>query len=182
MQIISLSGKKSSGKTTAAKLIKEIIHQYNPKLTVDIINFADALKQEVARACNCSVNYIEEHKPNFRLLLQGWGTDFRRELTNKDYWAEKLLKLLINSKADISIVGDVRFVNEAKILKEVGSLLWRVERNRHTKDLAYDDKHISETELDTSDFDRVIFNNGSLGELRGTLVSELEMAKIIKLN
>lgn len=65
MYTIGLSGKKKSGKSTVANMIENCY----PVGSVVKLAFADALKQEVARACMVSLEYIETHKDNFRLIL-----------------------------------------------------------------------------------------------------------------
>lgn len=173
MIIISLSGKKQTGKTTIAEMIKDILGHKD----VYIISWADALKEEVAKACGVSVKYIEEHKSNFRLILQGWGTDFRRELGHKCYWIEKLLVKLLELPSNcIAIIPDTRFLNEIENIKSVGAYLFKIERESKPTD-----GHISENELNNfTQWDCIINNNVSLGELRGTLEVELEKLHIFK--
>jgi uridine kinase len=60
MKILSLSGKKQSGKTTIANLISDIILKVNPKAQVHIISWADSLKEEVSKATGYSVAQIEQ--------------------------------------------------------------------------------------------------------------------------
>lgn len=175
MTTISLSGKKSSGKTTIANLIREILVSVG-KDNIHIISWADGLKREVAKASGVSVKYLEEHKDNFRLILQGWGTDFRRNLCSQDYWVDQLLIQLKNlpDKAFV-IIPDTRFLNEAQTIQAVNGHLWKI--NRQTQDV---DTHASENELnDYKGFDLVINNNVQLGELKGTLRVELEKLKLI---
>ena len=99
MIIIALAGKKHTGKNTIAKLIATQVAGKTVELA-----FADSLKQEVAKACSVTVPYIEEHKDNFRKILQGWGTDFRRNLFNKNYWIDKFDAELWKQDADVVVV------------------------------------------------------------------------------
>jgi len=178
MKIIALSGKKSSGKTTIAYLIKDIILRKNPNADIHIISWADSLKEEVCKACGISHNYLEEHKANFRLILQGWGTDFRRILNGEDYWKNLTFKKLLTlSDEAIVIVPDTRFLNEANAIKKVGGYLWRIVR-REVYNL--NDTHVSETELDSfKEWDCIIENNASIAELKGTLICKVEQFKIV---
>ncbi len=165
MVIIGISGKKCSGKTTLAKVIAEL------KSDTVIINFADALKEEVAEACKVTVEHIESNKKDFRTILQWYGTDFRRKQDNEYWlkrWMNKCLKTIPEPK--LVIAADVRFKNEADLIKQIGGIVIRVNRVSTVVD-----NHPSETELDDYPFDLVISNNGTLDELR-----TIAATKIIK--
>lgn len=139
MQLIGLLGKKKSGKTTAAKYIAEILKPNK----VLCIGFADALKEEIAQAVGQPVEYIEQHKDNFRLIMQGWGTDFKRKLVRDDYWIKKVLDKLVKVPDDVHtvVIPDVRFINEAHMILGVDGVLVRIERDTMMADF-----HESETE------------------------------------
>lgn len=167
MKLIGLAGKKKTGKDTVCKFIQEIL---SPKI-VKRIAFADALKGEVSRACIAvggpvvSLEYIEEHKDNFRLILQGWGTDFRRNLCDQYYWINKVSDAInkLDSTVYAIIIPDVRFMNEAKWIHSNGGRVIHVSRRTGLVDL-----HPSETELtdDNFPYDFYISNESSLNELK----------------
>lgn len=179
MYLIGLAGKKESGKTTTANYIRDLILNVNPEAEIHILNFADPLKEEVAKACEVTVDFIEKNKPKFRTILQWWGTEFRREMFGSDYWVEKFLTKVktLNNNA-IVIVGDIRFLNEVNTIRYVGGKLWKLTRKSSNTN---QDSHKSETELDSVVFwDAVIDNSQSLGYLRGTISVELEKARFLK--
>jgi hypothetical protein len=152
--LIGLIGKKGSGKDTVCRMIQE---RYPNAVR---LAFADALKEEVASALGVSVDFIESHKTNFRLILQGWGTEFRRELCSPNYWIEKLqAKLSAHSDSPV-IITDVRFRNEAELVSSNGGLIVRVMRSQ----CAEPDSHRSETELDSITA-LTIQNSGTLDDL-----------------
>jgi energy-coupling factor transporter ATP-binding protein EcfA2 len=169
MKFIGISGYKGSGKTTVAHMLEEVLA---PARCVHI-NFADALKVEVSQMYNVSVKFIEEHKDNFRLILQGHGTDFRRRLYHEQYWIKKYLSRCTLADQDVAyiITSDIRFNNEYAIIKELYGPIIRVARNINT------DPHPSETELDGKDFDFVILNTGSLDDLRNEVNNLKEKIK-----
>lgn len=165
MNLIGISGKKHSGKDEA---YKAIVAAY-PLLKVARIGFADALKAEIAVAFGTSVEYIEANKSKFRHILQAWGHG-RREITNKAYWIDKVARLLHESTADIVIIPDVRYLNEAELIHMLKGYLVRIERSC----LPVDDPHSSETSLDGYQrFDFVIQNNGTLTDLYKTVKAML---------
>lgn len=114
--------------------------------------------------------------PNYRKLLQWYGTDVRRK-QNKDYWVSKLIEDALYSNDDglngriipIHIITDVRFENEYSVIKELFPLtlfynltdlpenINKREQKRDTKAMNEEEKHhISETGLpDNAPFDRV---------------------------
>ena len=163
MQIIGLSGKKHSGKTTAANLLAEYVYEtYNKH--VAIIGFADAVKNELAEAFCLPLYYIENHKQNFRLIMQGYGTDYRRELCGQDYWIKKVEEKLAHTEASLVIIPDVRFLNELKAIQDWGGEVWRLSRHDDA------DAHESETQLDEYQFPVVIDNNKTLTHLKRQLI------------
>jgi hypothetical protein len=173
MIIIGISGKKQSGKDTVCQIM---LDKFKAKGYPAVrLGFADALKEEVAKGCGVTVNYIEQHKNNFRLILQGWGKDFRRDLISEDYWIVKLLDK-VNNLPDNTyvIIPDVRLLNEFDTLKLCGATILRVER-----DIPTTDTHQSETDLDNAIFDNIINNSGTLEELSDNVENILLYHKLI---
>lgn len=166
--LIAFSGKKKTGKDTAADLLVSA----SPKLTFQRLNFADGVYEEIAEgiwpSCICvpealqaKIKFMKENKDNFRLILQGWGTDFRRKMFGEDYWVKKYAnRLKIIPDRTVVMTTDVRFVNEAEYIKSIGGVLIRISR-----DTGYYDTHVSETELDNYPFDIAISNNGTKDDL-----------------
>ena len=158
--IIGLSGKKGTGKNTVATMIAAL-----SGLRVKELAFADPLKEEVAKATGNTVKYVNEHKENFRLILQGWGTDYKRKLVDDSYWLNKMGVMIhnaINDGAEIIVITDVRFPNEYNYINKIGGLLCRVSRP-----LESIDNHPSETALDkVHNWHHIILNTGTLEELR----------------
>lgn len=178
MKLLGISGKIKSGKSTVAKLLKQhLIYTGSYKEDqIFIIGFAQALKEEVAKAAGCSVEFINENKSAFRLILQGWGTDFKRNLIGENYWLHKFRDKVANLPShSFVIVDDIRFLNELEYLTRQGLPVWRVERFTHLRGLNIDSpEHISETELGhrLNNFSAIMDNNGTLEELE-TLVINL---------
>ena len=168
MILIGISGKKRTGKDEVGRIITELSSK-----PVYKIAFADALKEEVARACGVTVQYIEQNKDQFRVILQWWGTDFRRKQDDQ-YWLKAWAKRGLALPDDcICIVPDVRFHNEADYVSWLGGYLFRV----HREGLPLD-THKSETDLDKYTFDNIIENNSSLTSLRESVKQLLTKLQI----
>ncbi len=88
-------------------------------------------------------------------LLQFWGTEFRRA-QDPDYWVKKTFAN-IPKNADIVMITDVRFPNEADAVKQQGGYTVNVQRLRDDGQLYYSSDrpadHISEIALDGYNWD-----------------------------
>lgn len=170
--LIGFSGKKQAGKDTAYKLL----HNLLPGKDIFRIAFADKLKEEVSRATGISISQIDANKENFRLILQGWGTDFRRNLCGEDYWISKWMKTVdyISNAfpACIIVATDIRFENEANVIRSHGGHVYKIvavgkEENK--------DEHASEQELSSITADRVLIN-----DFRNVNVLKDQIQQVIK--
>jgi hypothetical protein len=154
MYLIGLSGKIGAGKDTAFETFQQVLHPHK----VVRIAFADALKEEVATAAGVEVSYINDHKDSFRRILQGWATEFRRDLCNKDYWIARWMQRVTKVDDDTHTVvcTDVRFKNEVAAIHSVNGWVFRIRRPTYNRD-----EHSSETELSDTDniYNGTIYNN-----------------------
>lgn len=81
-----------------------------------------------------------------RQILQIWGYEYRRLVYRDDYWREQVRLMLLAEPNTNFVITDVRFPDEADMLKGMGARLARVVRPA----LAVDDPamlHSSETAL-----------------------------------
>jgi hypothetical protein len=143
MWIIGISGKRRSGKTTLAKYLET--HHGAHKLS-----FADPLRRELAL-----LGYPEDvlhSKPTpdaIRALMIAHGQ--ARRFYDPDYWVRKAfnhLDGLTRLGAEIAVIDDVRFWNEAEKLKSHGATLIRLTRFGLENHEPGVDTDSSETELD----------------------------------
>ena len=188
--IIGVSGGFGHGKDAVVSILVE-------RFGYERHAFADCLKLEVKRAlteldyrdyvwnrmpvpCRDAVltclavgdldPFIKPTTPDMRSLLQLYGTEFRRA-QDQDYWIQALFD---NTAPGTRVaVSDVRFRNEADLVREKGGQVWRV--LRMDAFYAYSDKtrHSSERDLDGYEFDQVIINDGTLDDLEGRVVATL---------
>jgi hypothetical protein len=94
-----------------------------------------------------------------RHLLQTLGTEWGRNCVTPDVWlkcwkASATQHLLV-------VADDVRFPNEAQLIKSMGGQIWRIER----PGLIDTTGHVSEGGLRDWVFDRVIVNNGTVEDM-----------------
>jgi hypothetical protein len=148
-KLIAVTGYKNSGKNAVCDVLRDTYG-------FEVTGMADALK---------------ERFPEIRRLLQKAGTEGGRDIFGQEIWPKtwyKSAKVLLEQGYDVC-VSDLRFLNEAAFVRELGGEVWRV--YRPGTDVG--DKHKSETELDSITPDRVIQNNGSLADLHGLVVGAM---------
>lgn len=182
MKVIGLCGAAGAGKDTAASLIDGY----------RTIAFADVLYQEVAQAFGVTVEWLKRrefkempseilainkcqafgfwpwavnnlsaplYESSPRQILQWWG-DYRRA-QDADYFV-KAVHLEVCAGMRKAVITDVRFANEAALIRQLGGEIWQIVRPGV---VAGSTGHKSDT--DGSEFapDRVIVNDGSLEDL-----------------
>ena len=168
MKLIGLAGQKRCGKDTVYSMLAELM-----PFAVIRLAFADDLKREVAQACGVTISFIESHKENFRLILQGWGTEFRREIHGRKYWVHRMERSIHRVQSASKdprltvVITDVRFRNEAEMVKGFGGSVVNVSRPY----LQSSDNHASENDLAGYKFDSTISNSGSLDDLKAQVES-----------
>jgi hypothetical protein len=173
-QIIGFySSAPSSGKSTAAMVLKSKgFHN---------IAFADPLKAmaysllvDLGYEAGKAFDFLHSNKYEVieaigvtgRHLMRTLGTEWGREMINQGLWVSAWKSRM--SGFNKVVVEDVRRLNEAEAVKEKGGQIWRICRNLDNPDV----DHASEGQLDDwNGFDLVIENNGTIAELRNSIVS-----------
>lgn len=186
---IAICGKAKSGKNTIAKMIKKELSKHEP-ISCDYIAFADPVKS-IARTMfpdmpekylTGSSEYRNSTIPGafkesipltVRQLLIDIGTGLGRSY-KADIWLDVFdynLAKLENKNHNMIILTDCRFINEHNHIKNKGFFNLKIVREQSDNI-----NHISETEQDSipiSDFDYVVYNNGSLNDLK------IEVQKVV---
>jgi hypothetical protein len=173
---IGLAGKSGSGKDVIADYICE-------KYGYRKIAVADAIREEaeefIVSAIGGSIYSLNESfgqvteafktavwakptTPEIRVLLQWWGTEFRRT-QDPDYWIKRLAQKLSNADESI-VVSDVRTPDEIATIHQAGGEVWFVERpGVGSVGIA---NHYTEVALEGATFDRNILNDQTLDDLK----------------
>lgn len=110
----------------------------------------------------------EELIPNIRItprqLLQTLGTEWGRTCVHSDVWLQTwqvTATRYLDSGVPV-VCDDIRFPNEAELIRSLGGELWHVHRPESERATS----HSSEGSLDTFPFfDRRIINDGTLLDL-----------------
>jgi len=162
--IIGLAGRKQSGKTTAAK--------YLENSGFVRLSFADPIKNMLASLlvdCGYVPADIEQMlstgkelmiapmNKSPRHLLQTLGTEWGRNCIDDDLWVLIAKQNSLSADSDYIVFDDVRFENEAAMIRDMGGLIIHIDRG----DLVTAE-HVSELGIDDHADDAFIDNDYSL--------------------
>jgi len=176
MKLIGLySPAPQSGKTTVAGVLSDHGHVIIPfagTLKDMVVPMLGALGYSYPRAWEMLLRdkdaIVPEIGVSVRHMLQTLGTEYGRQCLHPNVWlicwrkqAERHAKV---------VADDVRFPNEAALIREMGGEMWMVRRPGVERNTG----HASEGSLDEFDFDRVIENDGTLDELRTKVLAALD--------
>tara|TARA_B110000285_G_C15129693_1_gene622703 strand:- start:467 stop:1159 length:693 start_codon:yes stop_codon:yes gene_type:complete len=212
--IIGICGLIGSGKGTVADFLVE--QQGFTKLS-----FADKLKDGVASVFGWDREMLEGNTTGSRewrekvdpywstetgspvtprLVLQLFGTDCMRNGFYDGIWVSLVKKQLLDNPTGKFVIPDVRFENEANMIKSIGGELWRAKRGddpewwpiaqtqlrqqnqkkktnsivvAHKMEDQYPDVHISEWAWCNVEFDATIENNGTVEFLKNRVLNHL---------
>ncbi len=155
-RLLGLTGPKGVGKSTFAKNLRG-----ESDRLCHIASFADTLKDmlEVLVGRKYVDHAKEEVVPwlgvTGRFLMQRMGTEFFREQVDQDIWvkcAEQDIKQLLEEPLITVIFDDVRFENEAEMIKRRGGEVWKLSR----AGVVSNDTHASESGIPAELIDRVV--------------------------
>ena len=109
-----------------------------------------------------------------RQIMQWWGTEYRRH-QHQNYWVRKTedrVRALLSERWGVQnvVITDVRFADEAELVRSLGGVIWRIERPG--VGLA-PGAHVSETTGAEFLPSRVIDNGGSFAQLRERVLGAL---------
>jgi len=161
MNIIGITGRARSGKDTLAKIL---VDRYGYRR----LAFADPIREFVARLLGVSPEELMDGKlketPCARLgfktpreAMQTLGTEWGRNTMHQSIWAFCLQDRLrgLNWRWECAVVPDVRFDNEAKMIRNMGGKIISI-----TRDAAEPvNPHVSEAGISPELIDLEITNN-----------------------
>ena len=176
MKLLAFTGRMGSGKSTAIKILEKI--QPRPIVTV---KFAQPLYdiQEFAYKRIGSVYTRPDSFIKDRKLLQWLGTEWGREIVDKDIWVN-IWKQAVKEYKDqdvLVVVDDVRFLNECLATQEMGGMVILIQNRRHLKEGLKD--HISESGVPLKNLDVVVQNEGTLEEFENELVKLVKILELV---
>lgn len=161
MKIIGITGAAGSGKDTVADLIVSRCDKFVKR------SFATPLKN-MLKALGLSDEQLDGdlkevidsrfgHTP--RYMMQTLGTEWARNTIDSEIW----VKFVFYNLQSYVVLSDVRFENEAEMIRDRGLLIHMVGRDK-----IIPGKHGSEVGVEfIEDLDLTIYNGGSMSDLLG---------------
>ena len=163
MIIIGFVGKMGSGKSTACEYLAEAFEDVKrvnmkdglvremkerlPNVLDELVGNQNDIEGEWGDGSEWSVERLFQEKPPImRALMQNYGTEVRRG-DDPDYWVKQwknTVDRVANQERFHVVCDDVRFLNEAKAVKEMGGVIVRIVRT----DITDTGTHQSEIEMD----------------------------------
>lgn len=175
-RLIGLTGKAGSGKDTIGEYLDEM-YCYRR------ISFAQPIRNAIAEIFGLPFECFqhplkEEALENIgrspRQLMQWLGTEWGRNLVHPDLWLILAKESIEAAWADGLgvVITDVRFENEARMIREMGGTVWHVQRDS----AGTPHQHASEAGVMFLPCDTRIDNNGSLNDLYVSIAKLMESA------
>lgn len=173
MNLIGMTGKRGSGKTSAAQGLERLgwLH----------LNFADPVKEVVSRVYGVSYDELSDtvrkEVPLSRYpflspreLMQRVGTELFRDGISQTTWIEAFKRQAVLYPQ--VVCSDVRFPNEAAAIREMGGTIIRVTNPQVDRNDAAS-QHSSETKIDEIVADWVVVNDprkNTIDQLRNSII------------
>jgi hypothetical protein len=156
-----------SGKSATANYLEEqgyVIVPFAETLKEMLVPMLEALGYDRTGAfylTHCAKQVvIGDAGVSVRHMLQTLGTEWGRACIHPEIWTRCWRKRI--DKYEAVVADDVRFPNEAAMIKLLGGEMWHIER----PDVPYEHGHVSEGSLNGYDqFDRFITNDGTIDDL-----------------
>ena len=164
IRVIGLIGRAGTGKTHIAKQLHKTLEDMHPQQDIVTISFSTPLKRMLSTLFDEQDKTLPVYKEKtLRYFLQTLGTEWGRNIIDKDFWIDmSLRKTYEQMKSGFIIVDDVRFKNEAKAIYEYGGQVFYLKRDK-LEDIK-ESNHISETEMETLMDDAISVQNEIGGE------------------
>jgi len=182
--IIGLTGYAQSGKDTVAKILVDNYGYIRVAFADRIRDFlfeANPMFDSVAGEPRFVQDYViangwetAKKNPQIRRLLQNVGVA-ARNIFGEQFWVDQAMRQL--DPENNYVITDVRFVNEADTLRQMGEWvegtevqLWRIKRNG----VEAINGHVSEHEMDDYKVDQIFANNGTLEDLEAMVKARMQ--------
>ncbi len=150
-KLIGLAGPAMVGKSTVAEILRS-------RFNFEERAYANPLKKALMELTGLGKDYFydQDFKHEFhpligmspRILMQLFGTEFVRDTIRKDFWVERMKWDLKRSYGN-QVISDVRFNDEANLIRDLGGTVIILSRDGFT----YSAAHFSEAGIEQLDGD-----------------------------
>ena len=160
MRIIGLTGPARSGKDTVAAIIQSSV-------MCEKFSFAHQIKEMLRVGIGVDIGNDKDSKEflgvSHREIIQTLGTEWGRNMIHADVWVKAMehnIKMNAFLTTEVVVVTDVRFPNEAKWVREHGTLIHIVGRG------GIKGRHSSEDGIPLVEEDLIIENHSTFEDLK----------------
>jgi hypothetical protein len=175
MRILAFGHKSRTGKDTATKLLIDYLKRSNPELRVERRAFADKVKDisyQLYKYHGLQPREYYDENPEARAIklptidmdpVEIWvavGNKLREVYS--ETWVDLIL---LDCSADLIIISDLRYPNEAKRIHQLGGMCVRIDKADAAIRNTVADKALN----GYSEWDRVFSNNSTKDDLQGKL-------------
>lgn len=180
--LIGLAGAAGSGKGSVAEFLAR-----GPYIFTEIA-FADPVYAAVAAITGIPVPRLKDRGLKERAipglgrspreLLQLLGTEFGRRMVCESIWVDRAMQTVDyhSSMGMNTVIADVRFDNEAEAIRGRGGMVWEVLRAGPSCLAGGAAGHASEEGISRDLVDLVVFNDGTLDDLRANVDAAIREA------
>jgi hypothetical protein len=169
MRIIGFCGRAGAGKTTAAEVLVRDGFVCVPfaaplkKMTKALLRYQGvddvAIRAMVDGPLKTSPSvFLGSRTP--RHAMQTLGTEWAREHLHREFWVRAWQNHVASKGLKRVVVDDVRFPNEVEAIRALAGVVVKIDGREDPNTSA---AHASEAQID--DFDILIHNGGSIGDL-----------------
>lgn len=175
--LIGLTGKMGVGKTTALAILSSYTENFNN------VKFAQPL-YDIQEFIYSRISSAYDRPPDFnkdRKLLQFIGSDWGREVIDKDLWI-KIWKKTVSQLPNNSIItcDDVRYNNEAEAVRSMGGNVIEILSSKASSRISTTNgffNHMSEQGISNNLINYTALNDGTLAEFHDKLKKVFESIK-----
>lgn len=167
MKIIAFTGKMGSGKSTAINELKKLVGQTaNVKFAQPLYDIQEMIYRRISGAYERPEGFIKD-----RILLQWLGTNWGRDTISPTLWVDlwkHQVSLVQELQQNVKVItcDDVRFDNEAEMVKSQGGIVVQITRKDANPDGGTGIKaHASEAGISKNLIDFTIENDYGVKEL-----------------
>lgn len=162
-KIIGFAGPAGCGKNTASQMVRSIATmRFHPceehYFAQPIYDMLEAGGFGRPKTQEEKIAVIPGHNFSWRKAAQLLGTEWGRGLS-PTIWRDITASKIKTSPAALHLITDVRFENEAELIREMGGVVWHLHGRRVA--LQGLESHASEVPLPFAEGDKVISNSGS---------------------
>lgn len=172
MKLLGFTGKMGSGKSTAIECLKEIqrLPVINIKFAQPLYDMQEMIYRRISTVYEKPAGFIKDRKL-LQFLGTEWGRNTIRETLWLDIWSQSARQY--ENKNAIVVCDDVRFDNEAKLIKSLGGsivLIKSTETDNRIDTRTGIANHVSEVGVDLNLVDYIVENNDTIDDLRGSIL------------